>query len=203
MAEDGLIGLEASLRRRVADLEDLRVGFALVGGLAVSVRAEPRLTRDADFALSVANDAEAEAAVRRLVAAGYAPGPMVEQEATGRLAAIRLTHQDYPGVLTDLLFASSGIEQEIVAAAERIEVLPGLTVPVATIGHLLAMKLLARDDRNRPADADDLRALRRIADDQAWSTAHSAIRAIVERGYDRGRDLEAALKELRHQEPFG
>lgn len=202
MAEDGLIDLEASLRRRVADIEGLGIGFALVGGLAVSVRAEPRLTRDADFALSVDNDAEAERAIRRLVKAGYTPGTIVEQEATGRLATIRLSHDEDPGVLTDLLFASSGIEREIVEAAERIEVLPGLVVPVATTGHLIAMKLLARDDRNRPADADDLRALRRIADDHAWSMALSAVKAISERGYDRGRDLVAALKELRHQEPF-
>lgn len=203
MAEDGLIDLESSLRRRVADLDDLGVPFALVGGLAVSVRAEPRLTRDADFALSVANDSEAEAVVHRLVAAGYTPGAMVEQEATGRLAAIRLSHDEDPGVLTDLLFASSGIEHEIVEDAETMEVLPGLTVRVATTGHLLAMKLLARDDRNRPADADDLRALRRIADDRAWSSAHAAVRMISERGYDRGRDLESALKELRRHEPFG
>jgi hypothetical protein len=63
--------------------------------------------------------------------------------------------------VTDLLFASSGIEPEIVAAAEELLVLPDLTQSVATVGHLLAMKLLARDDRHRPADADDLAALRR------------------------------------------
>lgn len=199
MAEDALIDLEASLRQRIADLNDLGVGFALVGGLAVSVRAEPRLTRDADFAVSVANDAEAEQVVRHLAAVGYVPGAMVEQEATGRLAAIRLTHDEDPGVITDLLFASSGIEQEIVQAAEFIEVLAGLVAPVATTGHLIAMKLLARDDRRRPADADDLRALAEIADDETWITARAAVAAITERGYDRGRELTPALEELRLQ----
>ena len=32
------------------------VGFALVGGLAVSARTEPRFTRDLDFAIAVADD---------------------------------------------------------------------------------------------------------------------------------------------------
>jgi hypothetical protein len=202
MAEDALIDFEASLRRRVADLNDLGVDLALVGGLAVSVRAEPRLTRDADFAVSVANDSEAEEVVRDLASVGYVPGTMVEQEATGRLAAIRLTHQDDPGVVTDLLFASSGIEREIVEAAERIEVLAGLVTPVATTGHLIAMKLLARDDRHRPADADDLRALGEVADGDAWTAAHAAVQLITERGYDRGRDLSSALEVLRRHGPF-
>lgn len=202
MAEDPLINLEGSLRRRVADLNDLDVGFALVGGLAVSVRAEPRLTRDADFAVSVANDSEAEGVVRHLAAVGYVPGTIVEQEATGRLATIRITHDEDPGVVTDLLFASSGIEPEIVEAAERIEVLAGLVAPVATIGHLIAMKLLARDDRRRPADADDLRALGEIADDDAWMMARAAVQTISERGYDRGRDLAAAVEDLRRHGPF-
>ena len=66
---------------------------------------------------------------------------------------------DETGLVTDLLFASSGVEPEIVEAADDVEVLPGLVLPVATIGHLILMKLLARDDRCRPNDADDLRAL--------------------------------------------
>jgi hypothetical protein len=37
-------------------------------------------------------------------------------------------------------------------------------VPVARIGHLMALKVLARDDRRRPQDFDDLRALRREAE---------------------------------------
>jgi len=202
VAKDELIDLEASLRRRVADLYDLGVGFALVGGLAVSVRAEPRLTRDADFVLSVVDDAAAEAVVRHLLGVGYVADSVIEQEATGRLATIRLTNEADPGAVTDLLFASSGIEQEIVAAAEEIEVLPDLIMPVATVGHLIAMKILARDDRRRPMDADDLMALTAIADDSDWSTAQTAVATIGERGYDRGRDLDGALERLRLDGPF-
>jgi hypothetical protein len=42
--------LEDATRQAVADLEDLAAArYALVGGLAVSARAEPRLTRDEDI----------------------------------------------------------------------------------------------------------------------------------------------------------
>lgn len=42
------------------------IPFALVGGLAVSARTEPRFTRDADLAVALASDAEAEALIREL-----------------------------------------------------------------------------------------------------------------------------------------
>ena len=37
-----------------------QVGIAVVGGIAVSVRTEPRFTRDIDFAVAVESDADAE-----------------------------------------------------------------------------------------------------------------------------------------------
>ena len=60
MATEDLTSLEAALRMLVSDLLGNGASFALVGGLAVSVRAEPRLTRDADVAVSVDDDEEAE-----------------------------------------------------------------------------------------------------------------------------------------------
>jgi hypothetical protein len=47
------------LRRTATVLQDRKRPFALVGGLAVSVRVEPRFTRDIDLAVAVANDANA------------------------------------------------------------------------------------------------------------------------------------------------
>lgn len=186
--------LESALRRLVGDLIAEKIDFALVGGLAVSVRAEPRLTRDVDVAVSVSDDSGAEEIVRNLGARGYRPD-LVQEHERGRLATVRLTNPESP-IVTDLLFASSGIEPEVVAGAEVLEVLPGFEIPVATIGHLIALKLLARDDRVRPADADDLRALGAMAEATDWDVARSAVDLIHQRGYSRGRDLEAALSEL-------
>jgi predicted nucleotidyltransferase len=195
--------LEQSLRDVVSALNRCRASFALVGGLAVAVRAEPRLTRDADLAVAVANDDEAQALVHNLRSDGYEPFAAVEHERVSRLATVRLGR---PGsersVVTDLLFASSGIEREIVASAEPIEVLPGLTLPVAQVGHLIVMKLLARDDRHRPADADDLQGLRAVADEHDWETAYAGARLVIDRGFDRDRDLIAAIEQLKTDAPW-
>jgi hypothetical protein len=65
--------------------------------------------------------------------------------------------------VVDLLFASSGIVGEVVAEAEPIALLPKLTLGVARIGHLIALKVLSRDDVTRPQDLVDRRALLRVA----------------------------------------
>jgi len=140
--------VEAALRQISADLEARRAAWAVVGGFAVSARTEPRFTRDVDVVILVEDDAAAEDLARSLVAAGYALQALVEQDAVGRLATVRLLSPVAGGlgVVVDLLFATAGIEAEIVAAAEKLEILPGVVVPVATAGHLVALKLLARDD---------------------------------------------------------
>jgi hypothetical protein len=186
---------EAALRRIVSDLLDLGRRFALVGGLAVSARTEPRLTRDADLAVLVADDRDAEALGRDLQGRGWRVVAAIEQDVAGRLATVRLTPAggDVLGTVVDLLFASSGIEPEIVAAADRIEAVPGFSVPVARLGHLIALKVLARDDRTRPHDRVDLAALLSRADALAMAEARESLALVTRRGFHRGRDLPAAL----------
>ena len=187
---------ETVLRRIVTDLQELHRRFALVGGLAVSVRAEPRLTRDADLAVSVANDQDAESLVRDLQARGWRVAAAIEQDVAARLAAVRLAldGQDERGAVVDLLFASSGIEPEVVEMADTIEAFPGFAVPVARLGHLIALKVLARDDRERPQDRVDLGALLTRADAAAMDEARAALALVIERGFERGRDLRAGLE---------
>lgn len=191
-----MTNLETGLRRLVDDLEREHLDFALVGGLAVSIRAEPRLTRDVDVVVSVKDDSEAEAAVLRMREAGYVPDVLIEHDVTGRLASARLTHPERPEIVLDMLFASCGIEPEIVDTAEVIEALPDLNVPVARTGHLIAMKLLARDDRERPNDHDDLRSLVAVATAEDVSLARRGVELINQRKYNRGRDLVEALDGL-------
>ena len=130
----------------------------------MSVRTEPRFTRDADLAVAVADDREAETLVRHLGARGY------------RIEA--------------------AIEQEVVASADAIEVLPKLTIGVATTGHLIALKVLARDDIQRPQDLVDLRALLQVASAGELTSAREALALITDRGYHRGLDLLAGLQVL-------
>lgn len=77
---------------------------------------------------------------------------------------MRLTLSALPRApVVDLLFASSGIEPEIVADAEVLDLLPTFRIRVATTGHLIALKVLSRDDVRRPQDLVDLRALLQVA----------------------------------------
>jgi predicted nucleotidyltransferase len=187
--------VEAALRRIASDLNSRRVPWALVGGFAVSARTEPRFTRDVDVAVLVDGDDTAEQLVRSLTAEGYGLGAIVEQDTVGRLATARLIspEADGIGVVVDLLFATAGIEAEIVADAEELEILPGVSMPVATAGHLVALKLLARDDESRPQDLADLRALASVLNPEDRSAAQTAADLIVERGFGRGRPLPALL----------
>lgn len=124
---------------------------------------------------------------------GYVVRMLLEREDSGRISTVRLTRDSERAIYVDLLFASSGIEAEIVNAAEPIDIVEGISVPVASRAHLIALKILARDDRNRPQDWDDLRALLLDASQQDLRMAREALHLIEQRGYNRGRALDVAL----------
>ncbi len=175
--------------------------WALVGGWAVSIRTEPRFTRDVDVAVAVETDHEAEALVSALTAGPFVIDSVVEQDAVSRLATVRLRPKATgdSGMLLDILFASSGIEREVCASAEWLECLPGVRVPVARCTHLLALKILARDDQLRPQDAGDIRALIREMSTEEMNEAKILLGLISERGFDRGRNLQKELERARRE----
>jgi predicted nucleotidyltransferase len=199
MATEGFTSrLESVAVHAKETLADLGYPWALVGGLAVSARAEPRFTRDVDFAVALKSDREAEALIRAIQARGYQIDTILEQESTGRLATVRLVAPgsgEY-GVILDLLFASSGIEPEVVERATVIEVFPGIELPVARVPELLALKILARDDERRPQDTMDIRALLQEATASDLEVTKKALTLIVERGFHRKRDLLQDFDDL-------
>jgi hypothetical protein len=187
--------LEAALRRVANELDARGRRWALVGGLAVSARAEPRTTRDVDVVVEVRDDADAESLVHDLQATGFRVLAAMEQESGRRLATARLIAPGgaASGVVVD-------IEPEVARGADSIEVLAGLRIPVARIGHLMALKLLARDDRRRPQDLDDLRSLLRESTDADLAEAREAVRSIEARGYQRERQLAESLETFLRDE---
>lgn len=197
MAEFG-----ARLRKIASDLERESVSFALVGGWAVGTWTLPRFTKDVDFAVAVRSDEEAERLVSRLARLGYPVEQALEHSDTARLTTVRLRlpRSSSPEPDIDLLFFSSGIEAELVKAARPMTVL-GVPLRVATIGYLLALKLLASDEEKRPQDRIDIRALLEAAGPDDIAEARSAVALITDRGCHRGKDLvaelEAALRPAR------
>lgn len=194
--------LDHALIRLDRDLRALGLRWALIGGLAVSFLTEPRTTRDLDVAIAVSGDSEAERVTLSLRMRGYTPHPdgdTLEQIDVNRLATVRFVAPALdPGEIgVDLLFASSGIEDEVVAAAQVHAVLPGLYIPVAKIGHLLALKILA----GRGKDWVDARVLWQFADPEDLRLAKESLELIQKRGYNRRKDLLAEFTRL--EEPDG
>ena len=172
-------------------LRALERDYALIGGMAVSVKAEPRFTRDADVAVSVADDGDAEALVRALRPFDLVPFEVLNQEATGRLAAVRL--RTTAGAVCDMMFAHTGIEAQIVQAADLICLMEGLRVPVARPEHLAAMKTLSARV-GRPQDRMDLRSILTLGVDH--DAVRRALDDITAAGCHRGQDLRAKLARL-------
>lgn len=118
----------------------------------------------------------------------------MEQSKLGRLATARLELSSH--AVTDILFASSGVEAEIVAGALLLEVVPDLTMPVAQIGDLITLKVLS-SSVNGPHDELDLRNLLLVASDDDLARARWLAKFIMQRGTHRERDLLELLQESR------
>jgi predicted nucleotidyltransferase len=192
-----MIRLGDLIRPITSRLRANKAEFAVIGGLAVSARTVPRFTKDADFAVMVENDAEAERLVFEVTRDGFQVVTLIDQTATNRLATARLSlaggGPEEPVI--DLIFATCGIEPEVVRAAEPIQLFVGVTVPVAQIGHLIALKVLSQSDR-RPQDTLDVQALMIEAAPDDLDMASAALDLIAERGYHRGKDLQAEYRSL-------
>lgn len=160
------------------DLEERGQRWALIGGIAVIVYTEARTTRDVDLAVIVESDQEAEELVRDMAARGYRRELVLDHERSGRLAMVGLTPPGgaEEGLRADLMFSFAGIEEEVVDSATTLEVLPDLFVPVARVGHLLALKVYG----NRLQDQLDGLSLIRVADPPEIERAREAPGRIVE-----------------------
>ena len=185
-------------------MADLEVKWALVGGFAVGVRGGGRTTTDIDVVAAVVDDPAAEQLVNGLRGNGYTVRSQVEQTAVDRLATVRLVSPHDPDVEVevDIIFASSGIEAEILSDATTMEVFAGLRVPVASRAHLLAMKVLSADDA-RPHDTLDIQSLLRESTKEEIEQVRQALQTISHRGFARGKALSADFDRFLARFPLG
>ena len=181
--------LERAARTAIGIFRGQDAPFALIGGIALGLRAAPRATQDVDFAVAI-DDAAAERLVHAFQSAGFQIDAVLVNKRDRSLATVRV-HDPNTKVLVDLLISFCGIEREIVESAS-IERWRDLTLPVVTRGHLVAMKLLA----NRKKDQADLESLLGGLPAADKRQALVAVGLIMADHRGDGRDLQRELKEL-------
>jgi NAD(P)-dependent dehydrogenase (short-subunit alcohol dehydrogenase family) len=195
------------LNRARADLDRAGVDYALIGGLAIGARTVLRFTQDADLTIAIDNDAQAERLARDLLGRGYQLAAEIDHTPTGRMAILRLISPAAPAgrdpadtPLLDLLIHSIGIEQEVVAQAQPVEVLTGVILPTARVPHLIAMKVLAESDQ-RLQDRIDLQQLILVATEADLDEVPLLLDKITQRGFAYDKDLHAVYEGFLKAKP--
>lgn len=184
-------GLEFALRRLGADLFSQKVSWALVGGLAVTLRASPRTTADIDVIVPLAGDPQVVSLVGFLISRGW----RVERELhdpEGRIGSVRLRGPGPASETVDLLIRVAGIEEEVAGGADRLPILDQFEAPVASRAALIALKVLAGRDKDR----EDLAALLELASPVEIREARRLLDLIERRGFDRDKDLQTELDQI-------
>lgn len=187
--------LFSELRRVTNDLHQSGVAWCLVGGLGTSVYVEPRTTKDIDILVSVPDEAQGDNLKDLLLTKGYtSPQILMHTTPTRRMGwRVFIPPSREASIPLDILVSACGIENEIVASSTAIEILPGLSLPVASLGHLIAMKVLSQNPFERLQDRVDLLALLRNATEQDRAVVERSLEDIANRGFSGGRNLVAEL----------
>jgi predicted nucleotidyltransferase len=187
----------SALSRMIECLSDCEVHFALIGGLAVSARSEPRFTRDVDLIVDTPTDEDAERLIRSLMGRGYGIHAQLEQKTINRLATCRLIERDKEdSVIVDLFFANFGIEAEVLTAASEEEIFDGISLPIVQAEDLIALKLLAVSNRNRPRDSEDILNLLEILPAKRLERTRHLLRLMAARRPVSAQNLEKLLNDL-------
>lgn len=144
--------LRATLADAVAWLSSRGLPCALIGGLAVSLRGQPRMTVDVDIVVLATIDQALEL-VADLSTTPFAPLFEGVEDVVRRAFILPLRHR-VTGVRLDIALGMSGFERQAVQRATPI-VLGAVSIPVVKIEDLLVMKAIA----GRPQDEQDIRGL--------------------------------------------
>lgn len=141
-----------TLADAVSMLESRSIACALIGGLAVSLRGQPRMTVDVDMVIAADLDVAASL-VRDLDDTPFMPLFPEVEDVVNTAFILPLRHRA-TGIRLDLALGMSGFERDAIGRATKVIVGAG-QVPVVVVEDLLVMKALA----GRPQDDIDIRGL--------------------------------------------
>ena len=180
---------EGLLARLSAVLERRGIPFMLIGGQAVLLHGEPRLTQDIDVTLGVGPERWRDVA-DACAEIGIVPLPDdLERfiESTFVLPAL----DEASGIRVDLIFSTTQYEAQAIGRAIRIQI-ADQQVPFVTAEDLIIHKLFAA----RPRDVDDARSVvRRKGDDLDWDYLEEWVETFAQ--VDGRETMPAQLEDLR------
>jgi hypothetical protein len=182
--------LNATLADAADLFEQAGVGYALVGGLASSMRGQPRVTADVDLVIA-ADVEQAFSIASGLDATPFKPLFEPIDEIVQSAFILPLRHRA-TGVKVDCALGLSGFERQLLRRAEALD-LSGRRIPVASAEDLLVMKALA----SRPQDLQDMQGIvvasgHRLDWDYCLQVAKDLGEAV-------DQDLVGPLKRLRQE----
>jgi hypothetical protein len=139
------------LERIAAALSAARIPYMVIGGQAVLVHGEPRLTRDIDVTLGVTLDRLTD-----IVAAAAAAGlePLVDPQTFTRETRVLPCADAKSGVRVDIVLSDSNFERAAIDRAVTVR-LGSTDVRFVTPEDLIVHRVVA----GRPRDLEDVRSI--------------------------------------------
>jgi predicted nucleotidyltransferase len=134
------------------ELESRNLPFMLIGGQAVLLHGDPRLTRDVDVTLGASPD-RLDDVLQTCAALSLRPLPE-DVEGFARSTFVVPAAEDDTGIRVDFIFSTTPYEAQAIERAERVDV-RGQKVPFAAAEDLVLHKLFA----GRPRDLEDVRGV--------------------------------------------
>ena len=160
--------LLVAARDLVTALAELGLAPAIIGGVAVSLIAEPRHTDDLD-ALIVFDTADADALLAALDRHGFNPRFSDMADLARRARMVTMIH-NRTGTVVDIALGCMPFETELLERSIPYD-LGGISVQIPTPEDLVIMKAIA----GRPKDLEDIRSMSRAYPDMDRSRIHDWI----------------------------
>ena len=179
-----------TLKRLCREFDEYRIPYAIIGGVAVSIRSTPRYTKDVDAVVWVGEEGWIE-----FLSHITKRGLRVRADDPIRFARqnrlLLLTDED--GVHIDLSFGALPFEEQMIRNAEPIEVAEGCIASIATAEALVVMKAIAW----RPKDKQDIREIVTINPSLDWDSVIESFTEYADllETPERVDDLRALIKE--------
>jgi hypothetical protein len=184
--------LQTTLADATGFLVSEGISYALIGGMAASLRGQSRTTADVDLVIDT-DVSEALVLITRLERSAFRPLFDNVAEVVERSFILPLRHRT-TNIKVDMSLGLSGFEQKLIGRAEPLDI-SGTTVSVVTAEDLLIMKILA----GRPQDTQDARGIVAAQSHRLdWEYCMNVARELSEA---LNQDIIGPIRSLRDQEP--